>query len=410
MSLRLPKGVLPLLILVLGVVGAVAMVKMRPTPPKRPVPRHLPTVNVMTVEASAPRVTVQGHGTVAARSRISVVPQVSGVVLRTGAGLETGGAFAAGDVLLRLDDSDYRLAVESARAQVARQEVALAQAEQEAEIARREWSRIREDDPETLVKPNALVLHGPQLKLAQAELEAARAALAKAELDLERCTVRAPFAGRTLEESVDAGQYVRAGNPVATIYATDVAEVTVPLTDADLAFFAHPDAVGGAGAAAEAAVEFAGRRHVWPGRVVRLSGALDPRTRLVDVVVALEDAYIPVGDRPAILDGTFVDVTIHGDVLDGAVVLPRAALRDDGRVWVVDGDGRLRFRDVTVARADRESALVTGGLAAGEQVIVSAMEVVVDGMEVRVAGRPGAGKPGAGGEDPQAAAAAGGAQ
>jgi len=395
MSLRLPKGVLPLLILAAGVVGAVTLVKLRPAPPKRPVPKHLPTVNVLRVEAESPQVMITGNGTVAARRRIAVVPQVGGIVLETGPGLESGGAFAAGDVLLRLDDADYRLAVESARAQVAQMEVALAQAEQEAEIARREWERSRADDPDTLVKPNALVLHGPQLKLARANLAAARATMAKAELDLERCTLRAPFAGRTLEESVDAGQFVRAGTALATIYATDVAEVTVPLTDGDLAFFDHPDADGAGGAAAEVAAEFAGERHVWPGRVVRLSGALDPRTRLVDVVVALDDAYRSAGGRPAILDGTFVDVAIRGRVLEGAVVLPRAALRDGDVVWVVDDDGRLRFREVTVARADRTSALVTAGLAPGERVITSSMEVVVDGMEVRTAGG-GSGAPGGG--------------
>ncbi|MCB1150942.1 hypothetical protein KDK88_05305, partial [bacterium] len=107
------------------------------------------------------------------------------------------------------------------------------------------------------------------------------------------------------------------------------------------------------------------------------------------------------------LDGTFVDVVIHGDVLDGAVELPRAALRDADRVWLVDADGRLRFRDVTVARADRTTALVTAGLNAGERVITSGMEVVVDGMEVRV---PGQGKPAGAAAGAERAAAAGGAQ
>lgn len=400
MNSRMPKGLLPLMILVLGVVGAVLLIKLKPEPPKRPAVRHLPSVQVRRVSGDAPRVDVEGYGSVAARRRISLAPQVSGVVKSTGEGLRTGGVFARGDVLVRIDEADYRLAVENARAQVAAKEYALAQAEQEAEIARREWERIRQDGDAD--EPHALVLHGPQLKLARADLEAARAALAKAELDLSRCTLRAPFDGRVVEENVDAGQLVMTGGPLATIYATDVAEVTVPLTDSDLAFFDHPDADGGGGARVEVAADFAGRRHVWPGRVVRLSGALDQRTRLVDAVVALDDGYEARDGRPAILEGMFTDVTILGRVLVGAVALPRSALRDGGVVWVLDGEDRLRLREVTVARTDRETVLVTSGLRQGERVVVSALEIATEGMEVRTSERAEAG----GSDEPVAAGGA----
>ncbi len=399
---RLPKGVLPLLILVVGVLGAVAMMKMRPSAPKRPAMTRHPVVNVHRVTDDVPVVRVEGHGAVTARRRITLVPQVSGVVVETPPSLQAGGSFAEGDVLLRVDDADYRLAVESARAQVARQRLNLATAEQEAQIARREWERVQEEQGGTVrVRPNPLVLHGPQLELAQAELASAEAALAQAELNLDRCTLRAPFDGRVVDESVDAGQYIRAGNPVATIYATDVAEVSVPLQDADLAFFDAPAPDGTGGAGAELAASFAGREHVWRGRVVRLSSALDERTRLVDAVVAVEDAYLPDGDRPGLIDGLYVEVRIDGHALDGMLSLPRSAVRAGDRVWIVDAEGRLRIRDVDVVRAEGETAIVSAGLAPGDEVVVSQLDIVSDGMIVRVAGRPG---PGAGG----AGAAAGG--
>lgn len=385
---KLPKGVLPLLILVIGVLGAVMMIKMRPSAPKRPSVPHHTVVTVYTVEDATPVATVTGFGSVSARRRITLVPQVSGVILETSPAFQVGGSFAEGDMLLRVDEADYVLAAQMAAAQVARQQLALATAEQEAEIARREWDRIQADTPETRVRPNPLVLHGPQLASARAELASAEASLAQAELNLDRCTMTAPFAGRVIEENVDAGQYVRAGNAVGTIYATDVAEVTVPLQDADLAFFDAPDAAGEGGARAELAITFAGREHVWTGRVVRLSGALDPQTRLVDAVVAVDDGYIAAGDRPALLDGMFVEVRLQGHSLPGMVQIPRAALREGGTVWTIDAENRLRTKSVDVARTDGDIALVASGLVEGDDVVVSQLDVVSEGMNVQIAGRP----------------------
>jgi hypothetical protein len=127
---------------------------------------------------------------------------------------------------------------------------------------------------------------------------------------------------------------------------------------------------------------------VWSGRVVRLSGALDPQTRLVDAVVAVDDGYMAVGDRPALLDGMFLEVRLQGHSLDGMVAIPRAALREEDTVWVVDGENRLRTRPVDVARIDGETAIVAAGLAVGDDIVTSQLDVVSEGMHVRIAGRP----------------------
>ncbi|MBU1676925.1 efflux RND transporter periplasmic adaptor subunit, partial [bacterium] len=258
-------------------------------------------------------------------------------------------------------------------------------------IARREWREIQAGsgggDP---ARPNPLVLHGPQLKLARADLASAEASLAKAGLDLGRCTLTAPFAGRVVSEAVDVGQYVRTGNPVGEIYASGAPEVTVPLDDADLAFFDLP-VNGRGGAPAELVAEFAGAVHVWRGHVDRISGALDPRTRMVDVVVAVDADPGGAEGGPPLLEGLFVEVRLQGRSLPGSVEIPRAALREGKVVWVADDRGRVAIRPVTVARKGRDTALLTSGLAGGDAVIVSNLDVVTEGMEIRVAGAPAAG-------------------
>jgi RND family efflux transporter MFP subunit len=392
---------LPLTILVVGVLGALLMLKLRPEPMKRPAMTMRPVVRVHEVAGEAAGVTVTGYGTVSSRRRVQITPQVSGTAIYKSDALEIGGAFVAGAVLLRIQETDYQLAVEMAAAAVARTEYELARANQEAEIARREWNEIQEAaGDERRVRPNPLVLHAPQLKLAQANLVSAQASLAKAELDLARCTIKAPFKGRVVSESVDVGQYVRAGSPVGEIYASEVPEVTVPLDDADLAFFDRPGA-DGIGAPAEVIAEFAGVEHVWSGHVTRLSGALDPRTRMVDAVVAV---VAVAEDDPPLLEGLFVEVRLLGHRLPGAVEVPRAALREGNLVWLVDDDNTLRIRPVTVARKGHEMVLLSAGVVQGDQVIVSNLDIVTEGMDIRVAGAPVGGAQGSsaavGGERP----------
>jgi hypothetical protein len=131
--------------------------------------------------------------------------------------------------------------------------------------------------------------------------------------------------------------------------------------------------------------DFAGRRHHWQGRAVRLAGAIDEQSRLVPVVVEIPDPYRQTGDRPPLVEGMFVTASIRGRALPGTVAIPRSALRADDRIWLVDREGRLEIRDVTVARAGIERAIIAEGLQAGEIVCLSSLQYVSNGMLVRTA-------------------------
>jgi RND family efflux transporter MFP subunit len=374
----------------------VVLVKLKPEPPKQPPRIPRPLVEVASVPDSVARVLVRGFGTVRAKRSIEVVPQVSGEIISKADDFEPGAFFAAGDVLLRIDDTDYVLAVERAEAEVARARYNLATAEEEAEVARREWDQLRSsgssaDDFATA--PNPLVFREPQLALARADLAAAEAALQQARVNLDRCTLRAPFAGRTLSAEADQGQYVRMGTPIGSIYATDVAEIVVSVPDADLAWITVPSSPddGGTGAVVDIQADFAGAVHHWEGRAVRLGGAVDRQSRQVPVVVEVAEPYRRVGDRPPLVEGMFVEAVFAGEAPTGSVAIPREALRPDSVVWVVQPDETIAVRKVQVARAGVEQAIITGGLAPGEEVCTSNLQYVTDGMLVRVAGRAVAG-------------------
>jgi RND family efflux transporter MFP subunit len=376
------------LILVLGAAAAGVLIKNGRKPARQAPPVSRPLVRTITVTPEDDVLRFQSFGSVKAKRSVSVVPQVSGKVVAKSRHFEPGGYFGEDDVLLRVDDTDYVLAVEQARANVAESEYRLALAEEEALVAQREWTRINDGGTNPGIEPTPLVLHVPQLKLARANLDAAKAALEQAEVNLARCTVTAPFDGRVLDTDVDVGQFIRSGTPLGTLYATDIAEVVVAIPDGDLAWITvdYDDADGGV--PVDVSAEFAGARHHWQGRAVRLGGAVDDRSRLVSVVVEIADPYERSGERPPLIEGMFVDVVFTAIPPAGSVVIPRSALRPGDKVWLVDDQGRLNIREVEVARAGIEQAIISAGLAAGERVCTSNLQYVTQGMQVRVEGDP----------------------
>jgi RND family efflux transporter MFP subunit len=281
-----------------------------------------------------------------------------------------------GDELLRLEDQDYRSAVERAQA-------ALARAEAEHEHSRFEYQRLESLEARQLASRSALENAQRIFRIAEAALQDARAGRAQAERDLQRTRLYAPFEGLVRRQAVDIGQFVNRGAAVATLYASAEAEVRLPIADRQMAFLNIP--MGSLGELPEGqqpkvtlSADYAGQALEWHGRIVRTEAAIDTASRMVHVVarVANVDQTIPLSV------GLFVTAEIEGLLADGIVRLPRSALRDGNQVLVVDADDRLRFRDVEPLRLYQDEVMIRGGLAAGERVCVSPLQTVVDGMSV----------------------------
>jgi multidrug efflux pump subunit AcrA (membrane-fusion protein) len=121
----------------------------------------------------------------------------------------------------------------------------------------------------------------------------------------------------------------------------------------------------------------------WDGRIVRVEGAIDTRSRQLSVVAQADDPYERGPDgRPPLRIGQFVEAEIVGRTLSGAFVLPRSALREGVEVLVVDGDSRLQRRRVDVAWTDGEQVVVTAGLEAGEVANITPLAVAASGTLV----------------------------
>jgi RND family efflux transporter MFP subunit len=374
--------ILPIAILAIGVIGAVALIKSRAPVRTRPQNQYSPLVRIMEVAPTRRQLTVTAQGTVRPRTESTLVSEVSGRVIRVAPSFAAGGFFENGDVLVVIDPRDYELAVVTARSQVAQARVRAEMEEAQAKVAREEWAQLGDG------MGSPLATRELQLEEARAALAAAVAFLEKAERDLARTRIRAPFAGRVREKLVDIGRFVSPGVPAASIFAIDYAEVRLPIPDADIAYLDLPTTYRRSGTNSDGPevrlrADFAGQHQQWHGRIVRVEGEIDPVSRMVYVIAQVDDPYGRKGGKTAPLAvGLFVEAEIMGREVEDAVVIPRSAVRG-GYVLIVDDEDRLRFREVDILRLGRDEAIVTSGLRAGDRVCVSPLEAVTDGMKVR---------------------------
>ena len=383
----------------IGVAGL--MIWLRPEPPRRPAEPDSPLVSVETVVAGSGPILVFGGGTVRPRWEIDIAPEVGGKIVAVSTNLQSGGHVSAGEVLVLIDPADYENRVQQAEADVATQRVALLQAEEEAQIAQTEYEQFRARESRRgngAAPPSPLVLREPQLQAARAALARAEAQLRDAELVLSRTEVTSPFDGRVRNEVADVGRIVAPGQSLGQIYASDAVEVVVSLSDDDAFLIPNLWSLQAGdddrSIPATVTIEYGARRFFWEGYVDRAEAALDEQSRTIDVVVRVPDPFgqgqavegdSGTGAAPPLLVGQFAQVAIDGLELAEYFILPRRALRPGDEVWVIAADGRAQIVAVDVLQETDEQLYVIGDFTDGQLVIVAGITVATNGMEVRVA-------------------------
>ncbi len=398
-----------------AVLVAIAGVRLRPSPPRAAAPEQTPVVTTAPAVAWTEPLLVTGSGTVRPSAEIDVTPQVGGRVVWVSPDFVSGGRVSRGAPLLRIEAADFENRVAQARAQVAQDEVAVLQAEEEARIAADEFRRFQARNG-TTAEPSPLTLRQPQLDAARASLARARAALSDAELALARTEITAPFDAVVRAESVDVGGVAAVGQSLGRIYASDVVEVVVPLSDADAGLLSGVWDLR-AGAAdrrlpARVFTELGPSRYAWGAYVDRAEAALDEQTRTIDVVIRVPSPFepgLPVDGRgesgPPLLVGQFAQVEMQGRSGDFHLI-PRSGLRVDDEVWVI-ADGRVRIVPVEVVQTRDDDVFVRADLRDGDAIIVSGITLATNGMRVEVAAGARAGDAASDSDEPSAAGTGG---
>ena len=313
-------------------------------PPERSEPNKgkPPGIFVEKAERAQINPVVETAGEVKAHSQIELVAETAGRVLAISANFEPGGSFAAGEPLVLIDPADYQLDVSAAKAGVARAEQEYITELALAEVAREQ--REAEGD----LDPSPLAVREPQLKKAELAKKNAQDQLQKAELQLARTEVKAPFSGRVIERIVGMGKYVNKGAVLGRIFASTRAQIKVPLTDNDLWVLGlYPDwrAPQGGGLAVSLRATLAGYERSWEGVLVAVDAHIDGQARTVFGTVEVVDPYREQDRSAAVYGaertvplpvGLFVKAAIRANETRPAVAIPVEALHAANRVFVVD--------------------------------------------------------------------------
>ncbi len=386
----------PVAVIAVGTVSIVALNATAPKPDKKEETVRSISMFVEPVISRAVILTVSTQGEVRPKTEIDLISQVSGRIKYVGDNFVDGGSFKSWQSLVKVEDEEYEYAVTVAESNVAEATAQFARTRADADIVAKQWDKWVDGIP------TDLALRKPQIAQATAKLKAAEANRDKARLDLKRTEISVPFTGRIRSKFVDIGQYVSLGTKVGRVFATDVVEIRLPLSDRQLSTLNLPMAFQATSDSAPRVIlsaNLAGKTYEWEGRLVRTAASIDPKTRMLYAVAEVKDPYgAAAKDGMPLAVGLFVNATIEGRAFDNGIVMPRAALRAGSKAYVVTDDSTLSIRDVTILSSSPDGVIIGSGVESGEQVVISPVRTAINGMVVKALSSDGVITPEAGSE------------
>ncbi|WP_017445150.1 efflux RND transporter periplasmic adaptor subunit [Gayadomonas joobiniege] len=343
------------------------------------------SVEVETIKPADYVVKIASYGRINALRQSELSAQVSGRVVYVAESMRSGGFFAANEVLVKLEDTDYKAQLQVAYAQMIEAEQGLIEEKALAEQAKGDWQRLGNKD-----KPNALVLREPQLAAAKAQYESAKASYELAKVNLQRTEIKAPYQGRVLSKNVDIGQLVSSNTIVGEVYATDALEIELPVKNSEIPLLDLPESYMQTQQqnklTATIISSLSGRAERWQGHIVRTASAIDEQTRQLHLIARIND---PFGEkahgRLPLKIGQYVTAEINGKTIKDAITISNKTIYQGKYVYLYK-DGVLQRQNISILWQNQDTTIVAEGLKAGDQIVTTPLGQVISGTPVKIKG------------------------
>lgn len=380
--MNLPRKILPMSILLACLLITIGLIKSKPEVPRKTIEKKNLSVDVLNLQPLDIPIVIDSQGTVSPTITTTLITEVTGVVTEVSDKFVNGGTFKTGEVILRIDPSDYLVAVKQATARLASAQAILAQEQARSEQALKDWkivSKTRNSE-----SPSALVLREPYMEEAKANVKSAEADLEQAQTKLDRTVITSPYNAMIQEKFVDIGQYVTTGIQLSRIFSTDTAEVRLPITNREIVFLdlqQNPLSIS-----VELMAENGNQPSLWPSTIIRAEGIVNSSTRVHYLVAQVDDPYhlkvqSTVSKIPLKI-GSFVTAKISGKTLKDVYPIPRKALKRNNQIFYVDAKNRLESKSLNLIYSTKDFVYTDTTFQSTEKLCLTALETTVLGSIV----------------------------
>lgn len=372
---RKKQIIIPIAILAIGIGAFIGFSSMKKPPEEKAEVDNRPIVAVENITVMPMTLEVSSYGVVKPKYETTIVAQVSGEVVELSDKFVRGGLVKKGQLLARIDPNDYHAALIDAQANMASARAALETEVAQGKVAEQEWQQI------TDTSPTELSLRKPQLAQELANVKSAQAAILRAERNLQRTEVRAPYDAMINSRTIGLGSFVGVGSEIGMLLGSAIAEVRLPVADNQLQFLIDQ----GLKSIVNLSGTFAGEELQWQAEIVRSEGVVDDNSRMTYLVAEIKDPYYlnhsnTAHDLP-LRFGSYVKAKILGMTIENASVVPQY-LVNNNQVALLDSESELHYAVVNVIRQEGGDVVINKGLLDGDQLITSSLDYPVEGMKL----------------------------
>lgn len=313
---------------------------------------------------------LESFGTAQAETQSTLSSQVSGKVIYVNENFKNGGFFNNKELLVQIEDTDYKADVKIAQAELLLAKQTLLEEEAKAKQAKEDWEKFNINE-----EPNSLVLRIPQLEAAKASVIAAEADLEKAKLNLQRTKILAPYKGRVIEKNISIAQVIASNAQVGTVFSNSAIEIRLPIKNKELKLIDINK---------ENNVLFTSEtsEEQYQGKVVRSESTIDSNTKQLYLIAKIKD------NNEKIKIGEYLTAKIEAKTLKNVLVVPNDSIYQSSYVYL-EKDGVLIRKDIEILWQDDKNSLIQKGLKQGDNLVLTTLGQVSSGTKVKVLNQKG---------------------
>lgn len=360
-----------LIILALSLMVNFFLGKLKPEPDKSVVEAKPPVVATTILKKVNTEIQIESQGMVSPLVETVLSAEVSGTIIELSPKFVAGGIFKKGEVLMQIDPTTYSVALEQAQAL--------------------KNQRQNEFEDSVKIRKQGFLSESEYLSAVTA-LAVAESGLVQAQRNLDKTKIVLPYDGMVRAKSADLGQYVNVGKQLGVTFATEYAEIRLPLSSQDVVYADLPTSseISGQNEFVGPKVTFtlnqASNSLERAGYIVRSEGVVDEKTRMTFAVARLEDPYNlkNITGLSILPMGAFVSASIKPDQSYQFFKIPRSAIINNRQIITIDNSSRIYYQTVELIRADKNYGYVSDGIQDGQRISMTSLEDGINGMEVRI--------------------------